>query len=422
MRAKITKRAVDSVQPGDRDQFLWDTDVTGFGVKVTPAGKRVYMLQTRVCGRLRRLTIGKHGAPWTPDAARAEAVRLLGQVAAGIDPTDAKMALKLDLIVAELCTIYLAEGCATKKALTLAVERGLIERHIKKLICPRRIQLLTRGDVERFLADVATGKSAADERTRPRGRAVVRGGKGTANRTIDLLAAILAFAADRGLRPDNPARGIRKFKLPHRTRFLSASELARLGETLEQAATEGENPQAIAALRLLILTGCRKSEILGLQRDWIRWERSCIELPESKTGAKIVPLGAPALELLRSLPRLQGNDHVLPEAAGKGHLVGLQKIWDRIRTRAQLPDVRLHDLRHSFASVGAAGGDSLFIRQAARTFSGPDNAAVRALGRRSVAGCGRSHLRPHCNGHDATRRWRHRDATDLYSPERRIAG
>jgi integrase len=340
------------------------------------------MLQTRVCGRLRRLTIGKHGAPWTPDAARAEAVRLLGQVAAGIDPTDAKMALKRDLTVAELCTIYLAEGCATKKASTLAVERGLIERHIKKLIGPRRVQSLTRGDVERFLADVANGKSAIDERTRPRGRAVVRGGRGTANRTIDLLAAILAFAVNRGLRPDNPARGVKKFKLPHRTRFLSASELARLGEALEQAATEGENPQAIAALRLLILTGCRKSEILGLQWDWMRWERSCIELPDSKTGAKIVPLGTPSLELLRSLPRLEGNDHVLPGAAGKGHLVGLQKIWDRVRTRAQLPEVRLHDLRHSFASVGAAGGDSLFIiGQAARTFSRPDDAAVRALGR-----------------------------------------
>jgi integrase len=174
---------------------------------------------------------------------------------------------------------------------------------------------------------------------------VVRGGKGTANRTVDLLAAILAFAVNRGLLTDNPARGVKKFKLPHHTRFLSASELARLGETLEQAATEGENPQAIAALRLLILTGCRKSEILGLQWDWIRWERGCIELPDSKTGAKVVPLGAPALELLRSLPRLEGNDHVLPGAAGKGHLVGLQKVWDRIRTRAQLPDVRLHDLR-----------------------------------------------------------------------------
>jgi integrase len=120
-------------------------------------------------------------------------------------------------------------------------------------------------------------------------------------------------------------------------------------------------PASNAALRLLILTGCRKSEILGLQWDWMRWERSCIELPDSKTGAKIVPLGTPSLELLRSLPRLEGNDHVLPGAAGKGHLVGLQKIWDRIPTRAQLPDVRLHDLRHSFASAGAAGGDSLFI-------------------------------------------------------------
>ena len=151
------------------------------------------------------------------------------------------------------------------------------------------------------------------------------------------------------------------FKGEPKERFLSVSELAQLGEALESCEREGLNPTALAAIKLLIFTGARKSEILSLKWDWVDFERCCLRLPDSKTGAKVVPLGAPALELLASLPRFEGNDYVLASTKNDGHLVGLQKIWVQVRTKAELENVRIHDLRHSFASVAVAGGDSLYL-------------------------------------------------------------
>ena len=361
MKAKITKRAVDAAKPAKRDWFIWDTEVRGFGLKVTPAGNRVYVLQYRFNRWLHRYTIGKHGSPWTPNEARTEAERLLGMIADGVDPAEVKAADKAAMSVAELCDLYLAEGVATKKGATLAMDRGRIERHVKPLLGRMPVGAVTRADIARFMQDVAAGKTARDEKTGFRGRSIVKGGKGVATRTVGMLGAIFAFAVDRGLRPDNPARGVKRFTDGKSERFLSPAELARLGETLAAAEREGENPSAVAAIRLLTLTGGRKNEILSLRWEYVDFERACLRLPDSKTGAKVVPLGAPALELLASLPRMEGCPYVLPSNTGEGHFVGLQKVWARLRERAGLPGVRLHDLRHSFGAVGAGGGDSLLV-------------------------------------------------------------
>ena len=361
MKAKITKRAVDAAKPAKRDWFLWDTDVKGFGLKVTPNGNRVYVLQYRFNRWLRRYTIGKHGSPWTPDEARTEAERLLGMVAERVDPAELKAADKAAMSIAELCDLYLAEGVATKKGTTLAMDRSRIERHVKPLLGRLPVGAVTRTDIARFMQDVAAGKTARDEKTGFRGRSIVKGGKGVATRTVGMLGAIFAFAVDRGLRPNNPVRGVRRFTDGKGERFLSPAELARLGETLAAAEREGESPSAVAAIRLLALTGGRKNEILSLRWEYVDFERACLRLPDSKTGAKVVPLGAPALELLASLPRMEGCPYVLPSNTGEGHFVGLQKVWARLRERAGLLGVRLHDLRHSFAAVGAGGGDSLLV-------------------------------------------------------------
>jgi integrase len=361
MRKKITKRTVDAAQPSKRDAFIWDTETRGFGLKVTPAGNRIYVVQARLNGRPIRYTIGKHGAPWTADKAREEALRRLGQIAAGTNPNEEKAESQRDLSIAQLCGFYVTEGCSKKKPSTLAVERGLIERHIKPLLGKQRVKALNRAKLERFMSDVANGKTATDIKCGNRGRAIVKGGKGTANRTMDLLASMMTYAVHAGLRPDNPARGIKKYPLKPRERYLSSKELAALGEALNAAEAEGENPYAVAAIRLLALTGCRKGEALSLRWDWVDFERVALRLPVSKTGAKSVPLGAPALELLNSLARVDGNPHVFPGAKGDGHFVGLQKVWTRIRARAGMNDLRLHDLRHSFASVGVGAGDSLYI-------------------------------------------------------------
>ena len=361
MKAKITKRAVDAAAPGKRDTFLWDTELTGFGLKVTPAGNRIYILQYRIGGWLRRYTIGKHGAPWTPEEARREAARLRGMIAAGNDPAEAKADSRRDLTVAKLCDLYLSEGCVTKRPSTLVTDRRNIERHIKPLLGQKGVRTVTGADIERFQRDVAAGKTAVHFRTKPRGRAIIAGGEGAAVRALAVLGAIFTFAVKRNRRADNPVRGVKRFKGQKKERFLTTGELAQLGDALTAAEREGFNPVAVAAIRLLVMTGARKSEILTLRWEWVDFERSCLRLPDSKTGAKVVPLGAPPLELLASLPRIENNPHVLPGNKAGGHLVGLQKAWARLRNRAGLPDVRLHDLRHSFASIAVAGGDSLYL-------------------------------------------------------------
>jgi len=354
---RITKRLVDALKPGD---LIWDKDVTGFGVRCQKATK-AYLLKYRFSGRQRWYTIGKHGSPWTVERARSRAKILLGKVAGGEDPAEKRAEDKIDLTIAELCDLYLEEGCTTKKKTTLMTDRGRIERHIKPLIGNQRVKSLTKGDVERFLADVARGKTAMTEKTKPKGRAIVKGGNGAASKSVILLGAIYTFAQNRGLRIDNPAHGIKTFKSKTIERFLSPKELSDLGDALAAAEDRDINPSAVNAIRLLAMTGCRKSEILGLEWSFVDFDHACFRLPDSKTGSKIVPVGAAVLELLSKLPKVKNNPYVLPGLKEQGHFIGLTKAWYRIRKLADLEDVRIHDLRHSFASIGAAGGDSLYM-------------------------------------------------------------
>ncbi len=343
---RISKRSVDALKPGERNKLLWDSDLPGFGLKVTPAGGRTYLVQFRLGGRkgrTRRVTIGKHG-PLTPEQARQEAKRILGEVAAGQDPAEDRTRARQAITVAELCDLYLLEGVAIKKASTVAMDRTRIELHVKPLLDKRRARDIAQDDVQRFMTSVAK-----------------RSGKGAASRTVGMLGGIFSFALRKRLCSKNPVRGVERFPDHKVERFLSPAELGRVGETLAAAEQGGVNPYAVAAIRMLMFTGCRKAEVLTLLWDHIDWDNGCLRLPDSKTGAKTVALGAPAVELLHSLPRIDDNPYVFPGTKERAHLVGLQKIWHRLRNRAELPDVRLHDLRHSFASLGAAGGDSLLI-------------------------------------------------------------
>jgi integrase len=356
-RKSITVRVVDGLKPG---QTTWDSVVGGFGVRRQRMA-RVYVLKFSFQGRQRWMTIGKHGSPWTPETARNEAKRLMGVVADGRDPAEKRDIIKDDLRVSELCDLYLEEGVATKKASTIATDRGRIERHIKPLLGKKLCRNITQADVERMMQDIANGKTTVDEKTGPYGRAIVKGGKGTATKAVTILGAIFAFAVRRGMRPDNPAHGVKKYPQKKLERFLTPSELGNLGKALLVAEEAGVNSSAINAIRLLVLTGCRKSEVLTLRWRDVDFDRSCLRLPDSKTGARVIPLGTSAIELLETLLRVMGNPYVFPGSKEADHFVGLPKIWARIRKDAGLDDVRVHDLRHSFASVGALGGDSLLM-------------------------------------------------------------
>jgi integrase len=370
--AKLTKRTVDgAAAPKTGDLFLWDDDLRGFGLRVYASGRRIFVVQYRLRGgrggRTRRIVLGEYGK-MTPDEARKRAAKVLAAVDDGRDPAAERDKAKSVLTIADLATLYLDEGPAAKsdkRASSWATDRSNIDRHIKPLLGRKLAKSLTHDDVVKFQRDVAAGKSKADIKTKKHGRAIVDGGPGTAARSLAVLGAMLQYAAapERKLIPSNPAKGVKLLKGQPKERFLSETEVARLGDTLAAMQTERRlSENATNAVRLLLLTGCRKSEITTLRWDWVDFERGCLRLPTSKTGAKVVALAAAALELLASLREGDpAGTWVLPAARGSGPYTGLQKDWERIRERARLPGVRLHDLRHSFASFAVADGHTLFL-------------------------------------------------------------
>ena len=361
MNLKLTKRLVEALEPGTGDYFIWDTEILGFGVRIYPPGSRGYLLQIRFRGRSRRFRIGLHGTPWTTETSRREALRRLGLTAAGIDPEEEKLKPLSSMTVGALMDQYFDEGCRTKKPRTIKEEKSLSKRHIKPNLGRRNVAGPKKHDIEVFMAKVAKPDCMIDEKIGPRARAIVRGGKGAANRSKNLLSSALSLAVEIGLRPDNPAFGVKRFKVPPRERFLSAEEFKRLGQALTEAEAEGVNRYPIAAIRVLILSGARMSEILDLQRSWVDFQAGGVRLPDSKTGARFLVLGRPALDIIKNVLTLHDRIFVFPDRTGTKPYAGVKKIWRDIRKRADLQDVRLHDLRHSFASVGVLGGASLFM-------------------------------------------------------------
>ena len=363
MSKRLSLSVVNGAKPKDKDYFLWDADLKGFGLKVCAGGRKSYVCKYRAgTGRsapTRRMTIGAHGSPWTPDAARKEAAKILGQVAQGADPAKTKQADKTVLTVSELCDRYLQVGVGTKKASTLATDRGRIERHIKPLLGNRRITDVTRADVSQFMINVAEGRTAVDVKTGNRGRAIVRGGKGTATRTVGLLGGIFTYAVEASWLQQNPVKGVKRFRDNRNERFLDADELARLGEALCKAEANGENSYALAIIRLLILTGARKGEIERLRKDEIDRQFQFLRLGDSKTGQKLIVLSEPALAILDGVLQDTTSDYLFPSTRANGWYQGTPKVWNRLRVSAGLDGVRLHDLRHSFASIAISNGTSL---------------------------------------------------------------
>ncbi len=365
---RITKRLVDTARVGATQTFVWDSVVRGFGLRITSAGIKSYVLQYRLVGgrgtASRRYTIGKHGSPWTAESARAEAERLLREIKAGRDPAAVKAAKRTAPTINDLCDEYLAEGTAAKKPSTLRVDKGRIQCHIRPLLGQKRVEDLSQADVERFLLDVKNGKTAISEPRNDDERkpgSLPKGGSGAAAQSVILLGAMLSFAVRRGMRSDNPAHGVKKPKVRKMERFLCETEIGALAKAIRHFETRAGNPHIAAAIRLLLLTGCRKSELLSLRWENVDLKRACIMLPDSKTGRKPIYLNEPAIGIFKSIPRIDGNPYVIVGAKAGSCLVNIDKAWVEIRATARLPSLRLHDLRHSFASVAVAGGMSLPI-------------------------------------------------------------
>lgn len=359
---KITKRVVDQFHPdpSGRDRFLWDTGdgaLKGFGVRVKPSGTASYIVQYRNKeGRTRRLVLGRVGV-LTPDEARRDASDKLKAATKGGDPSAERHAARTATTVAELCDWYIEDAAERVKPSTLAMDRSRIECHVKPLLGQRTVTALTLADIERFQAHVAAGKTAKPRPEKGRtGR--TRGGRGVASRTVGMLGTILEFARRNRLIVENPARGARRYPDEKRHRFLSIEELTILGKAMREAENEGENRTGIAATRALLLTGCRKMEVLALPWEWLDVRACCIRFVDTKSGAQLRPIGAAAVEELEGQPNRDGSDWIFPANRGEGHFVGLPRVLGRLCTRAGLTDVTVHTLRHSFAAVAAELGFS----------------------------------------------------------------
>jgi integrase len=365
MRKTIGLREIRKLKPSEK---IWDTRVLGFHARCQVGSGVSYVLFYRTAeGRPRWYTIGRHGSPWTPDTARDEAQRLLGEVATGSDPAADRGANRLAASVSELCDLYLADIEAgrmltrrrtPKKASTLLTDRGRIERHIKPLLGPLKVASVTREDVETFMHDVAAGRTAGKTKTgRKRGLANVRGGIGTASRTVGLLGAIFTYAVRRRMRMDNPVHGVMRPADGRRERRLSEAEYKALGSALRKAEKTNIWPAAVAAARFLAVTGWRRGEALGLRWDGIDLARRTITLDDTKTGRSARALSHIACNILRRLGR--SGEMVFPATRGDGRMSGFPKLWARITKLSKLlVDVTPHTLRHSFASLAGDLGYS----------------------------------------------------------------
>ncbi len=386
---KITKRLVDAAEVRDKDYIICDNLLAGFAVRVLPSGRRYYVVQYRIGARYRRMSLGRHGV-LTAETARRKAFKLLAAVKDGEDPAGDRQESRKAITVAELAERFDKEHIAVRlKPGTAREYRRNLRRFIRPAIGRLKVIEVTRADIARFHHDL-------------------RHIPYQANRNLEVISKMFNLAELWGLRPDgtNPRRHIKKYPEKKRERYLSSAELAALGETLSRAEqARVEDPYAIAAIRMLIFTGCRLNEIMTLRWEYVDTEGRCLSLPDSKTGARIVHLGAPALDVLASIECQPENPWVICGKKPRARRADLQPPWQRLRNRATvrlwaraqgtaaaglvhrlerdlgrestydeclaagrrenldlpigLTDVRIHDLRHSFASGAVALGESL---------------------------------------------------------------
>ena len=343
---KLTKRSIEAINPDpSKRQYLYDDDYPGLGLVVQPSGRMTFFYQYRTAGgragSAKRMSLGSWPA-MTPELALRQAKKAAARVAQGSDPASDAREKRKALSVAEVTELFFAAHVqAKRKPKTIHDYRYILDRYLIPRIGRLKVKDVTRQHIEQM-------------------HLAMRDTPTSANRTLAVASKFFNWSEQRGFREDNtnPCRHVEKYPERKRERFLSAAELFRLGEALTELEGSGAvTGQMAAVFRLLVFTGARKEEVLTLRWDALDLDRGLARLADSKTGAKTVHLPAPAVEVLRTLPQV--GEYVFPSSGRRGHLTWPYKAWGRVLECAGLDNLRLHDLRHSFASVAASSGHSL---------------------------------------------------------------
>ena len=343
-RTTISRRTVERLE-AEKDTVYWDSELLGFGVRVYPTGRKVYVVQTRADGKDgKRVTFGRHGVI-TPEEARRRAAHIISRIKAGEDAIPEPLAAEANgPTVAELAATYLEEVVDVRlKPASARSYRNTIETHILPRLGRRRALALDHAAVSAFHHSLSGTPAAA-------------------NRAVEMLSRIYRAAEERETIPEgsNPCGQVAMNRQRRHERFLTDEEFRRLGRVLDEVeAGGGAMAHAAVAIRLLLLTGCRKNEVLTLRWDDVDLGAREMRLRDAKTGPRTVQLSPAAAETLARAPRVEGNPHVVPGVRPGSRMADLQRPWERIRKRAGLDGLRLHDCRHSFASRALALGESL---------------------------------------------------------------
>jgi integrase len=366
---RMTKKSVDALKvPATSQEFLWDTELRGFGVRVLPSGLKTFVLQYRTRdGRSRRMALGRYGL-MTVEQARDEARIKLGLVASGIDPAAAEGTPDARLTVAELSDWYLCEARSGRllgrrnrpiKASSLAMDESRIKTHIKPLLGGRIVSELRVLDIEGMQSDIVLGKTA---KVRGSGRGgVAKGGPGVAGRTVATLQSILGHAVRHDKIERHPTLGARRLAAKRKLRRLSSDEIKKLGTAMRFAERNGENPTGLAVVRFLMLTGFRISEAQQMHRAWLNEERGYVAFPDTKGDAQIRAIGAKAVQLAAAQPVHTGSPFLFPATVGEGAFTAAKACLHRLCATVMIEGVTPHTLRHTFASVAGDLGFSELV-------------------------------------------------------------
>ena len=350
----ISNRTVTALAV-ERDTVFWDRELKGFGVRVYPTGGKLYLAQARGPDgpggrrRARRITVGRHPVLGAEEA-RQRAALIIARIKAGEDPVPLPLPAKHHggPTVADLAVRYLERHVAVRcKPKTQRTTRSVVNRHIVPALGRLPLAAVERRHV------MALHESLC-------------GTPAMANMVVATLSHMYGLAADWEMTPedcDNPCQAIPANPERKRERFLTDAEFTRLGQVLDEVS--GNSSQisagAVTTIRLLMLTGCRKTEIMTLRWEHVDLDRAEMRIVDGKTGSRTVHLSPSAVGVLKALPREPGNPWVVPGAKPGTHMTDIYTAWQSIRARAGLDDVRIHDIRHSYASRALALGEGLPI-------------------------------------------------------------